>query len=119
MARQTEIKLRPMPNRGDVYAQKHDYNRAIADYNEAIRLDPQNARTYAARGLADIMKRDYDRAIADFSEAIRLGPKNARAYATRGHAYNMKGDHDSALAISMKPSASIRLIGAVIALPAI
>src|SRR5262249_37864389 len=69
-------------NRGNAYYSKKDYDGAIADYNEAIRIDPSQALTYhvvayvnRARIYSD--KKDYDRAIADYSEAIRLDPKLA------------------------------------------
>ncbi|MGD0421710.1 MAG: tetratricopeptide repeat protein [Xanthobacteraceae bacterium] len=39
-------------NRGHVYADKGDYNRAIADYTEAILLDPNYERPYKGRGAA-------------------------------------------------------------------
>src|ERR1700730_4847024 len=59
-------------HRGDAHYGKGDYDRAVADYSEAIRLDPKHAFAYIGRGLSYRMKGDYDRAIADHSEAIRL-----------------------------------------------
>src|SRR5437016_1925492 len=67
-------------SRGAAYQFKFDYDQAIADYSEAIRLDPKNADIYSRRGTAYQLKSDYDRAIADYSEAIRLDPKNANIY---------------------------------------
>ncbi len=61
--------------RGLSWAEKKEYDRAIADYNEAIRLNPQDAGFFNSRGDAWLDKKDYDRAIADFSEAIRLIPQ--------------------------------------------
>src|SRR6266403_339236 len=55
---------------------KGDNDRAIADYNEAIRLDPKHARAFHHRGYAYSDKGDNDRAIADYNEAIRLNPKS-------------------------------------------
>jgi tetratricopeptide (TPR) repeat protein len=75
-----------------------DYDRAIADYTEAIRRDPEQARAYCRRGGAYRMQGDYDRAIADASQAIRLAPKHPRAYCIQGHACYMKGDYDRAIA---------------------
>ena len=72
-------------NRGYAYRDKGDTDRAIADFNEAIRLDPKNAIAYTNRGLAYGDKGDTDRAIADLTEAIRLDPKNAIAYTNRGY----------------------------------
>ncbi len=41
-------------NRGLAYQDKHDYDRAIADFNEAIRLDPRDSGQYLNRGLANL-----------------------------------------------------------------
>ena len=54
---------------------KGDNDRAIADFNEAIRLDPKSSLTFRNRGDAYTDKGDHDRALADYSEAIRLDPK--------------------------------------------
>ena len=77
---------------------KGDYDRAIADYSEAIRLDPKYAFAHYSRGNAYYAKGDYDRAIANYSEAIKFDPKFADAYLNRGYAYRVKGDNDRATA---------------------
>ena len=74
------------------------YDRAIADYTQAIRLEPDNAFAYTSRGVAYAGKGDYDRAIADHTQAIRLNPNFANAYSNRGIAYAYKGDYDRAIA---------------------
>ena len=58
------------------WAQKKDYDKAIADYNEAIRLDPKDAWAHSERGSAYYEKKDFDQAIADHNEAIRLDSTN-------------------------------------------
>ena len=68
------------------YAKK-EYDKAIADYDQAIRLDPKYAAAYHNRGLAWYAKKEYDKAIADYDEAIRLDPKYAVAYDNRGDAW--------------------------------
>jgi tetratricopeptide (TPR) repeat protein len=59
---------------------KREYDRALGDYNEAIRLDPARATAYLNRGLAWKAKKEYDRALADYNEAIRLDPAYADPY---------------------------------------
>ena len=54
--------------RGISYAKKGDYDKAIADYTEAIRLDPKDAAAYYNRGTSYAHKGDYDKAIADYTE---------------------------------------------------
>src|SRR5262249_19587952 len=85
-------------NEGEAALNNRDNDRAIAAFNEAIRIDPKSDRTFARRGLAYARKGDNDRAITDFNEAIRLNPKNDRAFAGRGFVYARKGDEDSAIA---------------------
>src|ERR1700722_760687 len=70
-------------SRGFAYNNKGDYDRAITDMNEAIRLDPKNPSPFNNSGFAYAEKRDYDRAIAGYSEAIRLNPKFALALINR------------------------------------
>jgi tetratricopeptide (TPR) repeat protein len=84
--------------RGLAYKHKKDYDRAIADYDESIRLDPKDAFAYYDRGNAYDDKKEYDRAISDYNEAIRLDPKISKAYYSRGTAYDGKKDYDRAIA---------------------
>ena len=65
---------------------KEEYDKAIADFTEVIRLDPKAAHAYTGRGGAWSERAEYDKAIADFTEAIRLDPKDADAYTDRGEA---------------------------------
>jgi tetratricopeptide (TPR) repeat protein len=78
--------------------QTQAYDRAIADFTEALRLDGNNTVVYLNRGEAYAQKEDYDKAIADFNQAIRHNPTSARAYINRGIAYDYKGDPDRAIA---------------------
>jgi tetratricopeptide (TPR) repeat protein len=83
---------------GQAAADIGDLNRAIANFSEAIRLDPKNAIAFFNRGVAYAKKDDFDRAITDYNEAIQLDPKNPRAFFSRGFAYAKKGDLDRAIA---------------------
>ena len=85
-------------SRGLAYYDKGDDDRAIAEYIEAIRLDPKFAQAYSSRGLAYDHKGDLGHADPDYNEAIRLDPKYAQAYFNRGNAYYQKGDDDRAIA---------------------
>jgi tetratricopeptide (TPR) repeat protein len=89
-------------NRGDAYAAKGDLDRAIADENKAIELNPQLAAAYSDRGFAYGNKRAYDREIADETQAIELNPQLAAAYVNRGAAYANKGDYDLSIADETK-----------------
>ncbi len=78
---------------GNAFAAKREYDRAIAHFSEAARLDPKNPDARVARGATYGDKGDYDKDIADESEAIGLDPRNSQAYACRGWAYGAKGEY--------------------------
>jgi len=69
----------------------------MADYAEAIRLDPKCAWTYSNRGDARRDMKDYDGAIADLSEAIRLDPQLAVAYFNRSNVRRDTNDNEGAI----------------------
>jgi tetratricopeptide (TPR) repeat protein len=83
--------------RGVAYEDKGDYDHAIPDLNESIRLSPGMAASFYSRGIAYNRKGEFDRAIQDYNEAIRLGLSSARVYVSRGHAYRNKGSYDRAI----------------------
>jgi tetratricopeptide (TPR) repeat protein len=85
-------------NRGVAYRYKGEYERALEDYNEAIRLNPNDASHYNNRGIVYRMKGEYDRAISDYDEAIWLKSDYPAAFYNRAIAYTEKGEYDNALA---------------------
>jgi hypothetical protein len=87
--------------RGNAYLAKSDYDRAIADYTQAIRIDAKTIDEYWSyvfrnRGDAYLSKRDYDRAIADYNKYLRHA-QDADVFNSRGVAYERKGDNARAL----------------------
>jgi len=100
--------------RGNAYFHTAQLDRAIADFNQAIRLDPKSGEAYYGRGTAYAYKFDHDRAIADYDEALRLDPKLVGAYKERGTEYEIAKDHARAIidysdAIGLDPTdASLR-----------
>lgn len=85
-----------------------DLDEQLRCYDEAIRLDPDNADFYKHRGSARHGKGNLFGAIEDFDTAIRLLPDLAEAYHHRGAARSERGDLDGALrdfgvAIRLKP----------------
>jgi tetratricopeptide (TPR) repeat protein len=85
-------------HRGYALMQKADYDKAIVEYTEAIRLDPKYALAYTHRAVAYFNKGEVDKAIADNSEAIRIDPKLVVAYRNRGREYGQKNEHAKAIA---------------------
>ena len=76
--------------RGEYMFVQDILEKAIADYNEAIRISPQYDKAYYNRGVAWGRKGEYEKAILDYSEAIRLSPQLPNAYAGRGDIYLKK-----------------------------
>ena len=71
---------------------------AIAEYGEAIRLNPQAAEAYFNRGNSFKGLGQYQRAIADYDETIRLEPQLPTAYNNRGNSFLGLGQYQRAIA---------------------
>jgi tetratricopeptide (TPR) repeat protein len=85
-------------SRGLIYIRfKADWDRAIADYDEALKLNPKIAGAYTGRAAANLRKGNIDRALPDLNEGLRLDPKSPGVRNVFGYYYNKKGDHERAL----------------------
>lgn len=84
-------------NRGCEYRNKNQYEMSIADYNEAIRLDPTLTQAYNNRGVSLFDLGENDRAIPDFEKALQLDPKHLNAYYGLGNVYRAKADYSKAI----------------------
>jgi tetratricopeptide (TPR) repeat protein len=101
-----------MLNRGNAYYNGQDYPRAIADYDEAIRLDPRASAAFSKRGNAYYAKGDLPHALADLNQAIALDMNNADAILSRGTVRLEAGDPDRAIvdfnaALLFKPTSAV------------
>jgi tetratricopeptide (TPR) repeat protein len=74
-------RLKALAARAAAYARKDQPDRAIVDYDAALKLDPARGDLFNARGELWRLKGDRPRAIRDFAAAIRLDPRNETARA--------------------------------------
>lgn len=75
-------------NLGNALFEEGKLDKAIENYNEVIRLDPEDALAYAARGCAYFAQHNFTAAIDDYSKTIQLDPNLfAYIYGLRGKAY--------------------------------
>ncbi len=84
--------------RGRVWAYRSEDDRAIADFDRAIELKPDQAHYHARRALILLRGRHLDRALGDCDKAIRLDPKAAGPYLLRSRIDLSKGETERALA---------------------
>jgi regulator of sirC expression with transglutaminase-like and TPR domain len=75
-----------------------DLDRAVRDFSEAIRIDPEYPDGYLARGQTYFKLGQTERAIADYSAALAHDPQHAAALRARGMAQLFLGKNDLALA---------------------
>ena len=71
-----------------------DYDLAIADYSEGMRLDPKIVAAYAGRGASYLRKGNVDLALKDLNEGLRLNPNNSAVHNGLGGYHLAKGEYD-------------------------
>ncbi len=65
--------------RAEAYYRAGDFERAVADYTEAIRLDPLDYRSYSSRGIVYFVSESYALALEDFNRTLSIDPRDRRA----------------------------------------
>lgn len=83
--------------RGVGYFRKKEWDLAIVDFNEAIRLNPQDNVLFGNRADSYRNKKEWDRAITDINKAVQLDPKNRRNYYIRGLIFYDQDNYDRAI----------------------
>ena len=94
---------------GEASCAAQDYNKAIDDFNAALKLDPRYTPAYTSRARTWMLKHYRDRATADYDAAIKLEPANAMYRVARAESWSARGMHDPAMedyaeAIRLEPN---------------
>jgi tetratricopeptide (TPR) repeat protein len=86
-------------DRGLAWAKKNETDKALADYNASLKINPDYQNAYISRGNALKLKGRADDAIADYDKAISLDPAKAGlAFYNRGNSWRDKNENDKAIA---------------------
>ena len=89
--------------RGYAAANDQRYGDAITDYNEALKLTPDQApRIHEQRAAVEMKIQDYDQALSDYSELIKLKPNEIKYVNYRAYIYEIKNDLQNSLADNEK-----------------
>jgi tetratricopeptide (TPR) repeat protein len=84
-------------NRGNMHLGNFDYDLALEEFTEAIRIDPGYYRAYLRRGYIYYSNQAHNKAIDDYTTAIRIKPDYAEAYFYRGIVHFNNNDFDKAI----------------------
>lgn len=83
--------------RGVVYYELKEFQNALLDYEQALKVKPDFYRPYYNRAMLKVAQNDADGALKDYAEAVRLDDKNAEVYVNRGQLLAAMGQADGAL----------------------
>ena len=100
---------------GRALLNQNETEKALVEFETALRLDPKCSGAYAGRGLCFSEKSQIQKAWSDVELAIRLDPKNPDAYAARGFIALATKDLDKAIndfdaAIRSEPTSAERYV---------
>ena len=101
-------RIRALVARAAAYDRSDQIDRAIGDYDAALRLDPTLADVFNARGELWRRKDDRPRALADFGAAIKLDPQHAAARANYKSLAQELERLGAQMAIKNKPSPPLK-----------
>jgi len=106
-------------DRGHTYNLLKEFDKAIPDLIESIKLNPDLAEAYNDLGWAYNGKKDWQKALPECTKAIELNNEMALAYNNRGWAYHELNDFNKALidldkAIELMPGLSVAYLNRAI-----
>jgi len=84
---------------GYVHHFRHDCDRAIAQFERVVALEPSFAFAHYALGDTFTQSGQYDRAFAEFDKAIELGGRTVNHIGVLGYTHGVSGNHDQAKAL--------------------
>lgn len=84
--------------RGNAYADKKEFNKAIGDYTQLIAIDPAQKEGYLNRGIAYMQMQAADKALVDFQKVVEIDANFADGYYQRGIAHDALSASESAIA---------------------
>ena len=84
-------------NRGFAHLQARQYTRALADFSQAININPRDASAYLGRGVAYARTGSHELAVQELNRAIVIAPGYAEAYAKRCFVRMMQDNPPAAL----------------------
>jgi tetratricopeptide (TPR) repeat protein len=85
-------------SRSQLWVEWKDDDRALADFEQLIKLSPDYARPYASRGAILLRKGRVEQAAADLNKSIQVEPKDPVAYLERSKVWIAQQDHRRARA---------------------
>jgi tetratricopeptide (TPR) repeat protein len=85
-------------NRGKYYRENKQFDKALADYDNMLRIAPDDFNGFNSRGRLWFDLGKIDKALPDFNRSIDLNPRFAKAYSNRGAVYGMKKEYALAAA---------------------
>ncbi len=83
---------------GEEWVAEREYDKAIDEFNAALKLDPRHAPAYLSRARAWMFKYYRERALADCDSAVNLEPANPMFRVARAETWSASGQHEPAMA---------------------
>jgi tetratricopeptide (TPR) repeat protein len=87
---------------GDCYYDAGEIENAIAEYRNALRLDPRNINVLNSLGVCFGVRGDYDKALTAFNAAAKIDPKEVLALYNAGLIHLLRENRQTALEIWLK-----------------
>ncbi|CAD8114220.1 unnamed protein product [Paramecium primaurelia] len=80
-----------------LFSEQGQKEKALLDYNTAIKLNPNDAEVYYNRAILFSEQGQKEKALLDYNMAIRLNPNDAEVFINRGNLFYQQGEKEKAI----------------------